>query len=295
MNSLNYQHLYYFRTVAIEGSISKAAKKLLLGQPAISLQIKQLEENLEQKLFDRKNRKLVLTEAGRAILDYANQIFRLGEELQEVIKDQTFDKRVHLQVGVLDSIPKKLIQFLIESARKITDCTITVLEGEGDYLFRELLSHKIDLVISNFPPSIGDTKLFNSRLLASSPISIYAASKFAHLKRNFPKSLKEQPFIFPTLHSKLRHDLEHFFRVSEISVKLIIETQDTAVQKLLGIAGLGLVPLPDFAVKKIKQKGELVKLGTLPELKEDFWLISSPRRIQNPVASSLFEKFQLKI
>jgi LysR family transcriptional activator of nhaA len=278
----------------MEGSVSKAAKKLHLGQPAISLQIKQLEENLEQKLFDRKNRKLVLTEVGTAILDYANQIFRLGEELQEVIKDQTFDKRIHLQIGVLDSIPKKLIKLLIESARNITDCNITVLDGEGDYLFRELLSHKIDLVVSNFPPSIGNTKLFNTRLLASSTISIFAAPKFASLKQNFPKSLREQPFIFPTLHSKLRHDLEHFFRRSEIPVKLIIETQDTAVQKLLGIAGLGLVPLPDFAVKEIKKKGELIKLGTLPEIKEDFWLVSSPRRIQNPVASSLFETFKLK-
>lgn len=292
---MNYQHLYYFRTVAVEGSISKAAQKLRLGQPAISLQLKQFEEYLGQKLFERKNRRLVLTEAGRVILDYANQIFRLGEELQEVINDQTFDKCVHLQIGVLDSIPKKLIQLLIDAARKITECTITVLEGEGDYLFRELLSHKIDLVISNYPPSIGNTKQFNTRLLASSPISIFAASKFAHLKRNFPKSLRGQPFIFPTLHSKLRHDLEHFFRVNEISIKLIIETQDTAVQKLLGIEGMGLAPLPDFAVKKIKQKGELVKLGSLPELKEGFWLISSPRRIQNPVASSLFETFQLKI
>ena len=279
----------------MEGSISKAAQKLRLGQPAISLQLKQFEEYLGQKLFERKNRRLVLTEAGRVILDYANQIFRLGEELQEVINDQTFDKCVHLQIGVLDSIPKKLIQLLIDAARKITECTITVLEGEGDYLFRELLSHKIDLVISNYPPSIGNTKQFNTRLLASSPISIFAASKFAHLKRNFPKSLRGQPFIFPTLHSKLRHDLEHFFRVNEISIKLIIETQDTAVQKLLGIEGMGLAPLPDFAVKKIKQKGELVKLGSLPELKEGFWLISSPRRIQNPVASSLFETFQLKI
>ncbi len=292
---MNYQHLYYFRTVAVEGSVSKAAQKLRLGQPAISLQLKQFEEYLGHKLFERKNRKLILNDVGRSILDYANQIFRLGEELEEVINDQTFDKRVHLQIGVLDSIPKKLIQLLIKAAMKISDCTITVLEGEGGYLFRELLSHKIDLVISNYPPSIGNTKQFNSRLLASSPISIFAASKFKHLKSNFPNSLRDQPFIFPTLHSKLRHDLEHFFRVNEISVKLIIETQDTAVQKMLGIEGLGLVPLPDFAAKKIMQKGELVKLGTLPELKEGFWLISSPRQIQNPVASSLFETFQLKV
>ena len=295
MNLLNYQHLYYFRTVAVEGSVTRAAKKLLLGQSAISLQIKQLEESLGQKLFDRKNRKLVLTEAGRAILDYANQIFRLGDELQEVLKDQTFTKQVHLQIGVLDSIPKKLIQLLIEAARKIKDCSITVLEGEGDYLFRELLFHKTDLVISNYPPSIGDTRQYYSRLLASSPISIYAALKFENLKRNFPKSLSKQPFILPTLHSKLRHDLEHFFKVQGIPITLAIETQDTAVQKLLGVEGMGLVPLPDFSVKAMLKKRQLVKLGTLPGVKEEFWLVSSPRQIQNPVASVLYESFKLKI
>jgi len=292
---LNYQHLYYFRTVAVEGSISKAAKKLRLGQPAISIQVKQLEENLGQKLFERKNRKLVLSEEGQTILDYANQIFRLGDELEEVIKNQTFAKRPNLQIGVLESIPKKLIQLLVESARKNHDCFITVLEGEGDHLFRELLAHRIDLVISNYPPSIGDTRQFFSRLLASSPISIFGALKFKKLKQKFPQSLIGQPFILPTLHSKLRHDLEHFFKVSAISINMIIETQDTAVQKVLGVAGLGLIPLPDFSVKTLKQNGQLFKLGTLPGLKEDFWMISSPRRIENPVVSSLEETFQLKI
>lgn len=292
---MNYQHLYYFRTVAVEGSISKAAKKLRLGQPAISLQVKQLEESLGQKLFERKNRKLVLSEEGQTILDYANQIFRLGDELEEVIKDQTFAKRLNLQIGVLDSIPKKLIQLLVEAARENHDCFITVLEGEGDHLFRELLAHRIDLVISNYPPSIGDTRQFFSRLLASSPISIFGAFKFKGLKQKFPQSLIGQPFILPTLHSKLRHDLEHFFKVSKISINMIIETQDTAVQKVLGVEGLGLIPLPDFSVKTLKQNGQLFKLGTLPGVKEDFWMISSPRRIENPVVSSLEETFQLKI
>ncbi|GJL79765.1 MAG: LysR family transcriptional regulator [Nitrospinaceae bacterium] len=295
MNSLNYQHLFYFRTVAVEGSVSRAAEKLFLGQPAISLQIKQLEESLGHKLFDRKNRKLILTEAGRAILDYANQIFRLGDELQEVLRDQTFTKRIHLQIGVLDSIPKKLVQLLVEAARKISDCTITVLEGEGDFLFRELLSHKNDLVVSNYPPSIGDTRQFNSRLLASSPISIFGVKKFGHLMRKFPQSLSGQPFILPTLHSKLRHDLDHFFRVSGIAINMIIETQGTGVQKTLGMEGVGLIPLPELSVREIQQNRNLLKLGTLPEVNEDFWLISSPRRIQNPVASAIFENFQLKI
>lgn len=294
MNWLNYHHLYYFWITAKEGSIKATSKKLGIGQPAISSQIKTLEGALEQDLFKRQNRGLVLTEAGKVVLDYANQIFTLGNELMEVVKDGAFSKRIHLQFGALDSVPKGLVQSLIHSAQKTGPCVISVLEGEGDHLFRELQAHRIDLVISNFPPTIGDTKQFFSRLLAKIPIAIFATKKFHPLKRKFPNSLQSQPFIMPSLHSKLRHDLNHFFQTQSISVDVIIETQDTSIQKLLGIEGMGLIPLPDFAGKELVKEGKLIKIGTLRGVTEDFWLISSPRKIQNPIAMSLMKDFTWK-
>ena len=291
---LNYHHLFYFWITAKEGSIKSASKKVGIGQPAISTQIRTLEEYLEQNLFERKNRALVLTETGKIVFDYANQIFTLGNELMEVIKDGTFSKRIHLQFGALDSVPKGLVQSLIHSAQKIDPCTITVLEGEGDYLFRELQAHRIDLVISNFPPTIGDTKQFFSRLLAKIPIAIFAAKDFRPLKRKFTNSLQGQPFIMPSLHSRLRHDLNHFFQTKNITVDVIIETQDTSIQKLLAIEGMGLIPLPEFAGKELVKEGKLIKLGTLQGVTEDFWLISSPRKIQNPIAKSLMKNFKWK-
>ena len=294
MNWLNYHHLFYFWITAKEGSIKSASKKVGIGQPAISTQIRTLEEYLEQNLFERKNRALVLTETGKIVFDYANQIFTLGNELMEVIKDGTFSKRIHLQFGALDSVPKGLVQSLIHSAQKIDPCTITVLEGEGDYLFRELQAHRIDLVISNFPPTIGDTKQFFSRLLAKIPIAIFAAKDFRPLKRKFTNSLQNQPFIMPSLHSRLRHDLNHFFQTKNITVDVIIETQDTSIQKLLAVEGMGLIPLPEFAGKELVKEGKLIKLGTLQGVTEDFWLISSPRKIQNPIAKSLMKNFKWK-
>ncbi len=294
MNLLNYQHLFYFRTVATEGSISKAAKKLRLGQPAISIQIRQLEEALGRELFDRQNRRLVLTEAGQATLQYANQIFRLGDEMQEVLQDSTFARRRHLQIGVLDCLPKKLIQWLVESVRKSEDCLISVLEGEGEFLFRELMAHRIDLVASNFPPTLTGGRSFQSRLLGSAPVTLWGTRKYRHLKRGFPQSLDGQPFILPTPHSKLRHDLDHYLRVNGLSVRVVIETQDTSVQKMLGKAGLGLVPLPNFAGQELKKQGEWEKLGTLRGVQEDFWLVKSPRQIENPLAFNLYQQFKLK-
>ena len=294
MSWLNYHHLYYFWITATEGSISSASKKLRIGQPTISTQIKNLEEALNQNLFNRKSRGLHLTEAGKVVMGYSNQIFNLGNELMEVIKDETFSKRTQVQIGALESVPKSLVKSLIRSAQKIAPCTISVIEGGGDYLFRELLSHRIDLVISNFAPPIGDSEQYFSRLLAKTPITIFSTKKFQSLKRKFPKSLQDQPFIMPSLHSKLRHDLNHFFQANKITIDVIIETQDTSIQKLLGNEGMGLVPLPDFAGKELIKEGKLIKIGSLPRVTEDFWLISSPRKFSNPIAETLMQKFVWK-
>ena len=294
MTWLNYHHLYYFWITAKEGSISSASKKLGIGQPTISTQIKNLEESLGQGLFKRRGQGLALTEAGTVVLDYANQIFSLGNELLEVIKDRTFSRRSHVQFGALDSVPKSLVQSMIHFAQKISPCTITILEGDGDHLFRELQAHRLDLGISNFPPATGNTRQYFSRLLAELPISIFSTKKFQSLKRQFPKSLQSQPFIMPSLHSKLRHDLNHFFHVNNITVDVVIETQDTSIQKLLGNDGMGLIPLPDFAGKELVKEGKLIKLGTLREVTEDFWLVSSPRKISNPISDNLMKNFKWK-
>ena len=295
MTWLNYHHLYYFWVTAREGSISSASTMLRVGQPTISTSIKNLEESLNQSLFNRKGRGLHLTEAGKVVLDYANQIFSLGNELVEVIADKTFSKRTHVHFGALDSVPKSLVQSLIHSAQKIAPCAITVLEGGGDYLFRELQAHRIDLVISNFPPTIGDSKQYFSRLLAKIPITVFSTKKYQPLKRDFPASLQDQPFIMPSLHSKLRHDLNHFFQINKITIDVIIETQDTSIQKILGIEGMGLVPLPDFAGKELVKEGKLIKIGSLQGITEDFWLISSPRKFSNPIAETLMKNFDWKI
>jgi LysR family transcriptional regulator, transcriptional activator of nhaA len=294
MTWLNYHHLYYFWITATEGSISRASDKLRVGQPTISTSIKNLEESLNQNLFIRKSRGLHLTEAGKVVLDYANQIFSLGNELMEVIKDESFSKRTHVQFGALDSVPKTLVQSLIHSAQKIAPCAISVIEGDGDFLFRELLAHRIDLVISNFSPTIGRSEQYFARQLAKIPITVFSTKKFQSLKRNFPKSLQDQPFIMPSLHSKLRHDLNHFFQINKITIDVIIETQDTSIQKLLGNEGMGLVPLPDFAGKELIKEGKLIKIGKLNGVTEDFWLISSPRKFSNPIAEALMKNFNWK-
>lgn len=291
MKWLNYHHLMHFRTIATEGGISKAAEKLRLGQSGLSSQLKQLEESFGQTLFERKNRSLVLSEAGEVALQYANEIYQKGEELLEVMSDGTCTPKTHLHLGALDSIPKHLITKLVEEARKITNCKITVLEGRGDELLRELSSRQLDIMISNYPAPVMEAD-FYSRSLAKVPISLFGALKYKKIKKGFPGSVSEQALILPTYHSKLRQDVDHFFHNHSIFYKTLAEVQDTSVQKILAVDGKGLVPLPEFSVKDLVKEKKLVKIGVLSGVFEEYWMVSAKRSIGNPVASELLKNFQ---
>ncbi len=293
MQWLNYHHLYYFRTIATEGGIAKAAEKLRLGQPTLSTQLKQLEEMVGKPLFERRNRKMVLTESGKAALDYANEIFRLGDELIEVLQDKTVGNQTHLQIGALDSVPKYVILSLIREAYKLGPCTISILEGKGDELLRELFSHKIDLILANYPPPAFEQRQIFSRSIARLPVAIYGSARFEKLKKQFPSSLENQPFVLPTAHSKLRHDLNHYFKLQNIKILPVAETQDTSLQKLLARDGIGLAPLSEVTGADLIKDEKLKKIGILNGVYEEVWLISAQRKLENTIAAKLMKSFNL--
>ncbi len=287
---LNYHHLFYFRVIANEGGIARAAEKLHIGQPTLSAQLKQLEDMIGRPLFERRNRKLIITDAGRATLDYANEIFRLGDEMLEVLKDRTPEDQSHLQIGALDSVPKNVILSIVMAAYKISPCVVSILEGKGDELFRELRAHKIDLIVSNYPSQALEGAPVFSKSVAKLPVSVYGSKTFADLKRLFPRSLDGKPFVFPTTHSKLRHDLSHYFKLRGIRALPVAETQDTSLQKLLAEHGVGLAP---FSEAVGVQEKNLIKLGRLEDVYEEIWLISAQRKLENPIASELMSSFSL--
>lgn len=291
---LNYQHLFYFKTIATEGGIAKAAEKLRLGQPTLSAQLKQLEESIGRQLFERRNRKMILTEAGRAALDYANQIFNLGSELVEVLQDRTVDDQPHLQIGALDSVPKGVVFSLVNNAHKLSPhCLVSILEGEGDRLFLELRNHRLDLLLSNFPPPLSEQGRVYSKLVARLPVAIFGTKSFSSLKRSYPQSLSEAPLVLPTSHSKLRHDIDHYFKLKDLKVNVVAETQDSSLQTLLALQGMGLAPLPEIHVKSAMQTEGLVKIGGLKGVFEEIWIISARRRLENPVAAGLMKSFSI--
>lgn len=290
---INYHHLNYFRVIATEGSISKASEKLKIGQPTLSAQLKIFEDTIGVQLFERQHKKLKLTESGKLALDYANEIFKIGGELIEVLHDRLVPNRPHVQIGAIDGVPKQVVLAVAKAALKAGRCTVSFLEGSADELVRDLALHKIDLVISNYVPTSNiDLKIF-SRSIAKFPISIYGGKKFKHLKKNFPQSLQNSPFVMPTKHSKIRHDLEIFLKEQNVSVDVIAETQDTALQKLMGGEELGLVPLSNFSASGLIKDQELFEIGKLPNVNEEIYFLSLSRKIENPISSQLMKFFKM--
>lgn len=290
---INYHHLNYFRVIAMEGSISKAAIKLNIGQPTLSAQLKQFEETIGIALFEHKHRQLVLTEHGMLALEYANEIFKMGDELLDVLHDRKIPTRPHVQFGALDSVPKAIVLAVAKAAQNAGRCTVTFLEGNGEELMREMAMHKLDLVISNYVPRIKDDLKIYSRSIAKHPVAIYGSKKFIHLKKDFPNSLQDAPFILPTSHSKLRHDIENFFLANRITLDVAVETQDSALQKLMGESDMGLIPLSEFTAQSYLKSKTLFQIGEIPGVYEETFLLSLSRKIENPISSQIMKFFKL--
>jgi LysR family transcriptional activator of nhaA len=290
---LNYHHLYYFMTIAELNSISKAAEKLLLGQPTLSAQLKQFEDSLGVQLFERQHKKLILTEHGKLALEYARNIFKMGGEMYEALHDRLKPSKINIQLGALDSIPKQVMFQLTQAALKIAPCSISLVEGKFEELMRDLSSHKVDLAISNFLPKLEATKGMYHKVISKRPLGIYGSPQYKSLRKKFPQSLNDQPIVLPTYDSQMRYDLEHWLKVSEISMDVIAETQDTALKKLMASNGMAMIPAASHTVQQQVLSGELILIGQMSNVTEELYLIAAHRKIGNPIAAELMKSFIL--
>lgn len=290
---INYRHLFYFKTIAEEGTVSKAAVKLRVGQPTLSAQLKQFEDSLGVQLFERHHKKLVLSEQGRVALDYSKGIFRLGSEMYEVLHDRLKPLKPSLHLGALDSIPKQIVLQLVKQAFRTTPCQITLSEGKSDELLRELTAHRMDLMVTNFLPVGTDAKGLSPKAIAKKNVSFYGAPKFKHLRKGFPESISGEPMIFPTYDSRLRQDLDHWAKLNKIELNIVTESQDISVKKLMAIHEMGLIPTATHTVTGQVLRGELVEIGKLQGVYEELFLVMAQRKMANPIASKLLDSFSI--
>ena len=289
---INYHHLYYFKTIAELNSVSKAAEKLRLGQPTLSAQLKQFENYLGVQLFDRQHKKLILNQQGKLVLDYAQEIFKLGSEMVDALHDRKHPEKIRLQIGSLDGIPKEFLVQVADRCIEKNNVRLMFIEGSLEYLLRSLEAHQIDLIVANYLPASSDIQKINHKLIQKNKIKIYGTTQFKSLKKKFPDSLINQNMILPTYHSQLRLDLDHWFKMRSISVEVVAESQDMALKKQLAIKGFGLIAATDEAMKNEIEHNQIFEIGELSNVFESIYFLTADRKIANPVVQFLIQELK---
>ena len=284
MSSLNYNHLYYFYLAAREGGITAAARHLRLAQPTVSGQIRQLEDSLGSKLFQKAGRGVQLTELGRLVYQYADEIFSLGQELADVAQGRPAGRPARLLVGVADVLPKLLIHRFVEPALSLPDPLRVVCKTDRlDNLLGELSVHRLDLVLADSPISPTVNVRAYNHLLGETDVAFFAAPSLAsRVRRNFPESLNEVPFLFPGEHTVLRRSLDSWFDSHGIRPRMAGEFSDSALLKTFGQAGVGVFAAPSVMEAEICRQYHVKHLGTIAAIRERFYAISVERRIKHP-------------
>ena len=281
---LNYHHLLYFWTVAREGGVSRAATRLRLSQPTVSAQVRLLEHSLGEQLFRRSGRALVLTEVGRVVFRYADEIFNLGRELTETLRGRPAGRPLQLTVGIANVVPKLVVYRLLRPATRGDEPVHLVCrEGSVEPLIAELAVHALDVVISDAAalPHLR-AKVFN-HLLGESDTAFFAPAPLAaRLRRRFPASLSDTPLLVPTRNTALRRSLDEWFDKQGIRPDIVGEFEDSALMKAFGGAGGAVFPAPAAIERDVCRMYGVRVAGRTSAVRERYYAISVERRLKHP-------------
>ncbi|MBI4023499.1 MAG: LysR family transcriptional regulator [Verrucomicrobia bacterium] len=289
MEFLNYHHLRYFWAVAKEGGLRKAADKLRVSQPTISAQIAALEAMLGEKLFRRGGRALTLTEEGHRVLSYAEEIFSLGHELLDAVKQRPTGRALRIQIGVTDSLPKLLSYEIIKPIFSLAQSAhANCREGKAADLLAQLAAYHLDLVLADEPaPSSLNIKAFN-HLLGECGLTFCAAPKLAaRLKCKFPKSLNDAPALLPATNTVLRSSLEKWFMAEGIRPRVMVECEDAALMKTMATDGLGFIAVPTLVSNETVTRYGIRILGRTEDCRQQFYAISAERKASHPAVLAI--------
>ncbi len=283
--TMNYKHLHYFMQVAQAGSVTRASELLHLTPQTISAQIQQLEDALGAALFVKRGRGLTLTEHGRLVLAYAEDIFALGTELTAAVRDPPNSGRtIEFRVGVADALPKSIAYRLIEPATQLPEpVRVVCREWKLDTLLAELALHTLDLVISDAPiPSRVSVRAFSHRL-GSSTVSFFATSALrARLSGPFPACLNDAPMLMPGEDSAVAQRLRAWFRTMSLRPRIVGEFDDSALAKEFGRRGAGIFVGPTVLAKEIETQHQVKMIGVADQVVVEFFAISVERRVTHP-------------
>ncbi len=290
MSFLNYHHLRYFRAIANEGSLTRAAERLNISQSALSTQLRSLEDSLGQPLFHRQNKSLVLTEAGRIALDYAQSIFRSGEELLDVLQNQVSGRRQILRIGAVATLSRNFQVSLLRTLIGRSDVELIIRTGNLRDLLAQLRAHTLDAVLSNLPVQRDAENNWHSHLLDEQPVSLVGQRTRKRKKFLFPEDLRTTPLVLPSLDSNIRVAFDLLLERSGIRPIIAAEVDDMAMLRLLAREGAGLALVPPVVVRGELDSGLLVERHRVEGIRESFYAITPSRRFPNPVLAEILRR-----
>ena len=289
-DALNYHHLRYFWAVVREGGITRASERLNVSQPAISAQLRELEQNLGTRLYTRAGRTVVPTDVGRLTFQYADQIFGIGKELFEVVTGRAAPRPRALSIGIVDAVPKLIVYRLLEPALRLEPpVRVVCVEGKPDRLLAELATHHLDLVLSDAPAPPSTKVKAYSHLLGESGVGFFGVPAFRGLKGRFPESLAGVPLLMPTESATLRRAIDRWLESHHVTPTIVGEFEDSALMKVFGQKGLGLFPAPLALARVIRAQYGAELLGRLEGLQERAYALTVERRLKHPAAVAISE------
>lgn len=289
MSSLNYKHLHYFWVVAKAGSIARASEQLHLTPQTISGQLSLFESIQGERLFKKSGRNLELTEAGRLVLSYAEDIFSLGKELEQVLHHLPTERIVQLRVGVSDSVAKAVAYRLLEPALRIPQTLkINCREGKLEYLLAELAVHKLDVVITDTPMPTNVNVRGYTHQLGECGISFFGTEKLMQqYPAPFPACLDGAPLLLPGDDSALRSKLMHWLNAHQLHPRITGEFDDSALMSAFGQAGAGFFAKPSAITDIVTRQYDVQLAGSTEEIKEQFYAISIQRKLTHPAVLAI--------
>lgn len=289
LDELNYHQLRLFWAVAREGHLTRASERLRLTPQTVSSQIRALEETLDERLFHRAGRRLVLTDAGRVALHYADEIFSLGTELREVLHGSPNDRPLRFVVGVVDVLPKLAVHRLLAPALTIDrPLQLVCREGPPERLLADLVVHRLDLVLLDGPARPSDSARTHHDLVARCGITFLAlAGLAARLREGFPRSLDGAPALLPAGGASLRRELERWFVEVGVRPRVAGEFDDIALVMMFGEAGAGFFAVPTTVADDVVRRYGVEPIGATDDIVESYFAVSLRTRTEHPAITAI--------
>lgn len=290
MSSLNYHHLRYFWAIAHERSLTRAAERLHVSSSALSIQLKQLEERLGQPLFDRKNRRIELTEAGRITLEYADSIFRAGEELVSTLKGGARKGRAVLRIGAVATLSRNFQLGWLKPLLPRDDVELVLRSGSLRELLPQLAAHTLDVVLTNTAVPRDKATPWRVSKIDEQEVSLVGRPHKRRKRFVFPHSLRDTPIVLPGPESSLRESFDTMMEQLGVYPMIAAEVDDMAMLRLMARETAGVALVPRVVVKDELERKVLVEWARVSGLKETFYAVTTSRRFANPLLKLLMPK-----